>query len=100
MDVEYIKVGCVCCSRAGHDRGTYYMVCQVLDSKYVLLCDGKRRGLQNPKKKQIKHLVFRPLLASPVAEKLRSGAAVYDFEIAGVLKAYQNSPTGEEGYIV
>ena len=97
MDVEYIEVGCVCCSLAGHDRGAYYIVCRVVDSRYVLLCDGKRRTLKNPKKKQVKHLAVKPYLAQPVADKLRGGAAVYDFEIAGALKAYQNGSTGKEG---
>ena len=97
MNVEYIEVGRVCISRAGHDKGALYMICRVLDDRYVLVCDGKRRKLDSPKKKQVKHLKLTGQLAHTVAEKLRSEKKAYDFEIAGALEHYASSFTGKEG---
>ena len=97
MNVEYIKVGRVCISRAGHDKGVLYVICCVLDDRYVLICDGKRHKFDNPKKKQVKHLMLTPYIAQSVAKKWRSEERVYDFEIAGALDAYRSSFTDKEG---
>ena len=45
-------MGCACAqivrSLAGHDRGGLFCVLDT-DGPYLLLCDGKRRKLENPK---------------------------------------------------
>ncbi|MCM1308349.1 MAG: KOW domain-containing RNA-binding protein [Butyrivibrio sp.] len=50
---ELIK-GSFCSSKAGHDSGTVYVVVGNRDGIYV--CDGRRRLLSNPKKKNPAHL--------------------------------------------
>ncbi|MEE1321519.1 MAG: KOW domain-containing RNA-binding protein [Acutalibacteraceae bacterium] len=49
------KVGQVVLSLAGHDKGELLVVAGT-ENKKVLICDGKGRGLQNPKHKNPKHL--------------------------------------------
>lgn len=97
MDAEYIEVGCVCVSRAGHDKGKHYLVMEVQDERFVLLCDGMRRTLRNPKKKQIKHIALGNWVAQAIAAKVRSQKSVYDFEVANALDAYVTTLTGKEG---
>ena len=46
-------------SGAGHDRGTLYLVLAETEDR-VLLTDGKRRKLSNPKEKNRKHVEFLP----------------------------------------
>lgn len=43
-------------SRAGRDRGRYYLVLEVQDDAHALVVDGKKRPLENPKKKNCVHL--------------------------------------------
>ena len=43
-------------SRAGHDRGGYYMVVGIREDGRLLLCDGRNRRLENPKSKSPKHV--------------------------------------------
>ncbi len=44
-------------SLAGHDKGT--LLCVVgTEGDMFLLADGRRRKVQRPKRKQIKHIVF------------------------------------------
>ena len=43
-------------SKAGHDKDTFAIVVEV-NSKEVLVCDGKHHKLENPKKKNQKHIV-------------------------------------------
>lgn len=49
------KKGMVVLSRAGRDSGRLLAVMDVRDG-FVFVCDGKERPLENPKKKNPKHL--------------------------------------------
>ena len=42
-------------SKAGHDKGNVYFIIRE-DQEYVYLVDGKLRTLDNPKKKNKKHI--------------------------------------------
>ncbi len=53
--VEEIKRGQVVRSLAGHDKGDFQTVLEVLPP-YALVCDGKRRPLLRPKRKKLSHL--------------------------------------------
>lgn len=48
--------GTVVIATAGKEKGGFYVVTQVLDSRYVLIADGRRRPLEKPKKKNTAHL--------------------------------------------
>ncbi len=47
--------GNVVVSLLGRDKGKLYVVCQV-DGNYVYVADGYNKTLNNPKKKNIKHI--------------------------------------------
>ena len=49
------KKGMVVISRAGRDNGKPMAVTDIKDG-FVYVCDGKERPLENPKKKNPKHL--------------------------------------------
>ena len=40
----------------GRDKGRIQLVIDLLDESHVLVVDGKKRKVENPKKKKIKHL--------------------------------------------
>lgn len=50
-----IEKGMIVKSIAGHDKDRYYLIVEV-SSKSALIADGKRRRLEKPKRKNIKHL--------------------------------------------
>ena len=50
-----IENGQIVRSLAGHDKGEFAVIVSH-DNKYVYLCDGKRRKLENPKKKNFVRL--------------------------------------------
>lgn len=50
-----LKKGTVVYSLCGHDKNTFLVVLDFND-KYVLVCDGKYRLLEKPKKKNIIHV--------------------------------------------
>lgn len=49
------KRGLVVRSLKGHDKGGFFVVLEC-DLKLALICDGKRRTLEKPKKKKLMHL--------------------------------------------
>lgn len=51
-----LYLGQFCRSKLGRDKGKLYIIYELVDEDYVLLVDGKYKGLKNPKKKNIKHL--------------------------------------------
>jgi len=42
-------------SSAGHDKGSWYVIVKS-EAGYVYIADGRRRKLERPKKKNIKHV--------------------------------------------
>lgn len=52
-----LKVGFIVKSKAGHDKGDLLVIAGFEDNK-VLLCDGRQRPLERPKKKNLKHIEY------------------------------------------
>lgn len=81
------ELGTVVLSKAGRDKGRYFVVVGIADGQYVLLCDGDLRKLQSPKRKKLKHIAVKPVTLPSVKEKLERGAGVFDAEIRHGLEA-------------
>ena len=67
------RVGSVCVSMAGHDKGRYLVVVAGIDPNHVLVADGKARKLIAPKKKKMRHLSIIKRLPAQTADALKSG---------------------------
>lgn len=50
-----IEKGRVVKAKAGRDKGGYFVVIDY-DGEYAMICDGKRRLIEKPKRKKYKHL--------------------------------------------
>ena len=88
-----IKRGQVVKSIAGHDKGGFLTVLEV-DPPCVLVCDGKRRPLERPKRKKLFHV-------APTATLLPEEALQTNRQIRTALRLYeeerrQQSETGTE----
>ena len=79
-------------SKAGHDKGTVYVVLEA-DETYFWLTDGKRRLLENPKKKKQIHVQVIKHLSEELLEQMQS--ITLDAHVRKILKKYQNSDTEE-----
>lgn len=51
------RIGQVVLSKAGRDKDKPFVITG-FDEKFVLICDGKERPLERPKKKNPRHLQF------------------------------------------
>lgn len=51
-----MQTGDIVISRAGHDADKAFVVTSTVSADFVLIADGKRRTVESPKLKRIKHL--------------------------------------------
>ncbi len=81
-----VKRGQVVRSIAGHDKGGFLTVLEV-SPPIALVCDGKRRPLERPKKKKLFHL-------APTATVLSEEALETNRKIREALRRYAASQGG------
>ena len=67
------RVGSVAVSLAGHDAGLLLAVVAGQGPDFVFVADGKRRKIDDPKKKKMQHLSIITKLDDADIEKLRKG---------------------------
>ena len=76
-------------SKAGHDKEGFLAVLEI-SPPYVLLCDGKRRPLERPKRKKLIHV-------APTATVLPEAALKTDRSIRAALRAFVRQSTEKDG---
>ena len=63
-----ICIGRVCRSKAGRDKGKYFLVKEIVDEQFVLIVDGAAHKIASPKRKRVKHLECRGDVARPLRQ--------------------------------
>lgn len=84
-----MTIGQFVISKAGHDKGTVYMVFG-LEGDFAYLCDGRLKTAASPKKKRLKHV--QPInrgVDEALEKRLADGEKVYDEEIRYAIKKYK-----------
>lgn len=71
-----LEIGQLVSSKAGRDRRRKYLVVVLLDENFVMIADGRSRKISNPKKKNIKHLVAHPVVATEIAAAIKANKKV------------------------
>ncbi|NLK37336.1 MAG: hypothetical protein GX299_04570 [Epulopiscium sp.] len=84
--MEY-TVGQVVYSKSGHDKGDALLILSV-EGEYVYLADGKRRTLEKPKRKKVKHIQPTNYINYALQKKLEEKDYVINADIVKVLKEY------------
>ncbi|MGI6574348.1 MAG: RNA-binding protein [bacterium] len=86
MAMEKLRLGQMVSSKTGRDCSQSYLVLKRIDERFVLLANGGKRKVGNPKKKNIRHLVVHQAIAEDIEAKLSIGEEVTDEEIRSALK--------------
>lgn len=74
-------------SLAGRDKGQFFFVMDV-DETYVYIADGRRRKLDQPKRKKHRHVQKIAQTDSRVAEKIRNSDKVLNSELRRELTVF------------
>ena len=86
-----MEVGQIVYSKAGRDSGRYYAVVEVVDDTRVRIADGDLRRIKKAKLKNVKHLGTDGDMLPRIAQKLASGAQVFDKELFSALRFYNDN---------
>lgn len=91
-----VRAGQLVSSTQGRDTGRYYLVLSNLDGNIVEVTDGEYRGIEKPKRKNLKHLKVWPAVSEPLAEKLSQKVKIKNDELmsylAELIKSIQEEP--------
>jgi len=88
-----LKGGIAVISKAGRDKGRPYVVLCELDADFVMVCDGRNRPMDRPKRKRRKHLTPTRHEMPDFASRL-NGKTLRDQEIRSFLERMTNpTPT-------
>jgi hypothetical protein len=79
--------GRIVTSKAGHDRGSTYMVVAT-DQDYVYVADGRLKRVGSPKRKKSIHLQYTGYRDAMLGDRLEAGDVVRDEEIKRSIKMY------------
>ena len=83
-------------SLCGRDEGSLYFVLSA-EEDFLLLTDGKRRRLENPKRKRKKHVALVDNGSNAVAEKIRSSEKITNSELRKAIAALSGANPDQEG---
>lgn len=81
------QIGRLVCSMKGRDRGRFYLVVGIEDESRVRVADGDVRKVENPKRKNVKHLKFYDIIAGEVADKNLNGRRIANADVRKELKS-------------
>ncbi len=90
MELTDLDIGQIVKSKAGRDKGKFFVVFEKIDAKYVLIVDGSLRRIDRPKKKQVKHLAKTNIISNEIRaailnnEKISNGFIRREFERLGL----------------
>ena len=79
-----IKVGSIVRSKAGRDKGDFFIVL-AMDDNYVYMANGELRKVDQPKKKKLKHLQGTEQVSEFIINKLSQGGKVTNSEVRKAL---------------
>ncbi|GAA0697514.1 KOW domain-containing RNA-binding protein [Paraclostridium ghonii] len=73
-----ISIGQVIKNTSGRDAGRLFFIVKVIDDEYVFISDGKRRKLEKPKLKKVKHLKKYDIINCKVKNKIELNEPISD----------------------
>ncbi|MBO4413051.1 MAG: KOW domain-containing RNA-binding protein [Clostridia bacterium] len=79
----------VALSIAGRDTGSLYLVSSVINESHCLVVDGNLKPLNNPKKKNFKHLKVIGNAEEELEGSLENKAGNIDAKIRKILKEFE-----------
>jgi ribosomal protein L14E/L6E/L27E len=75
-------------SKAGRDKGNFQIIIEIIDDDYVLVCDGMKRKVSNPKKKKKKHLAKTNTIVETISKKIADGGKVTNQDVREALNSF------------
>jgi ribosomal protein L14E/L6E/L27E len=81
--------GQIVMSKAGRDKGRLFVIMEIASEEYVLLADGDLRKVENPKKKNIKHLAGHKASLPEIAQKIKNNEKIENIDLRRAIEPYE-----------
>lgn len=88
MDID---AGSLVSSVAGRDKGRVFVVVGI-ENGYCLICDGKIRKSDKPKRKKLKHIEPTGLVSEALKNKIALGERLTNSEVRRGIAAFYEEP--------
>lgn len=86
-----VQIGQIVRVLKGKDAGSFYVIMQIIDDKFVMIVDGAKRKFDQPKRKNIQHLELQPMISSEVVHSLQESGRVTNAKLRYAVNAYVES---------
>ena len=73
-----VSIGQVVKNTSGRDTSRLFFIVKIIDDKYVYIADGKKRKLEKPKLKKVKHLQKYDIINNAVKDMIESNESIKD----------------------
>jgi len=87
MSENTVRIGQLVSSIQGRDSGRFYLITGIENETMVNVADGEGRKLENPKRKNCKHLILYDVVAGYILEKVQIGKKVTNTDVRKELKS-------------
>lgn len=84
-EINNVSVGAIVQSLAGRDKNGFFIVIKI-DGEYAVISDGKKRKVQSPKRKKIKHLRKISSVSKELIEHIQSGNPIGNERLTQAVK--------------
>lgn len=82
------NLGKLAYSKAGRDKGRFFIIVGIINSEYVYISDGDMRKIEKPKKKKIKHIVIMDYETDKIKDMLLRNEKISNSEIKVFLQCH------------
>ena len=98
MKVENFQLGRIVQSTQGRDKGRYEIIIGMEGDDKALVADGHAHKVEKPKKKSLKHLKEKPMIAGELVADLNQGKILENHQIRKALlkSGYVQNPQDEK----
>lgn len=87
MSENTVRIGQLVSSIQGRDSGRFYLITGIENETMVNVADGEGRKVENPKRKNIKHLIVYDTVAEYMLEKAQTGKKITNTDVRKELKS-------------
>jgi ribosomal protein L14E/L6E/L27E len=87
MSENTVRIGQLVSSIQGRDSGRFYLITGIENETMVNVADGEGRKVENPKRKNCKHLILYGAVAGYMLEKVQFGKKITNTDVRKELKS-------------
>ncbi len=88
--VEGLRFGQLVVSTSGRDANQFYLIIGMIDDYFVEIADGIKHPVARAKKKNLKHVKVKMLIAKEIEERLLKGESIGDIQVNEAIKRLKN----------